>query len=137
MKKFIFNSLICLSLGTASLFADWVSIPFNDLTPEIIEDFTEGRNPNLVVEFTKGSEIPFQLNLQGDFLKHVSSKPTHTFEVVKTWYVKNYQGVYLFSTDKENWQDVLSFFTGNAGLSAHKEDDRDLTLELKLELNKR
>jgi len=148
MKQFISSSIAITLLLASTAFANNETtrqnytrgenqiVVLSDLSASTIEDLFSKKNPNFVLECTRGSFLPFTLKVSGEFLSLETEASYQTIEVLKTCYVKREKDTFFFSSDLENWKNFPEFFTGNLDVSLKNEGGTP-TLGINLELNKR
>jgi hypothetical protein len=116
--------LVIAAMGTAAVFAaDPQVISLVDLNKETVEDFTEGKLPNIIISCPEGTILPLTFSLKGEFLALDSQEefPAHV-KIIKTCLVKCVEETFLFSLDGKKWKDFSKFFTGNVGVGFYATD---------------
>ena len=71
-----------------------------DLTEETLENFTKGKQQNVVVECPAGMVLPLTLSLQGEFLALESRGETAAHvKILKTCFMKCINETFFFNID--------------------------------------
>lgn len=86
-----------------------------------------------IIEVQKGMEIPIELFLKSETVELTDD---HTLRALQTFFMKPEENDVKVSSDGENWEDILQYFTGEirAGIT-QKEDE--IAFELGARLDKR
>ena len=93
-------------------------VGLGDLTETGVGEFCNGLLPQIAIEIPEGARLPLNLFLSGDFLTLESDRPEiYTLRVIKTCYLRCVEGIFLFSTDLQNWLGFDEFFSGNVTIS--------------------
>ncbi len=145
--KLLVCTLIMIT-GSAQLMSDPIlkatelsqnqMISLCDLDDRVIQEFSDGKMRELIIECTEGTRLPFSLSLRGDFLalEH-EAVPSLYLKLLKTCYVRcDGKENFLFSTDLQTWEGFSEFFTGELRLSVGTENGEP-EASLQLELNQR
>ncbi len=88
-----------------------------------------------VVKINPGDEVPFTCKVEGDVLALEDFPETGKVKARMPLYMK-IQPIFLFSTDKENWESFEGFFTGRVGVSLGANGEIPFS-EFYAEVNKR
>lgn len=109
-----------------------------DLNDRVIEDFSNGKMGDLIVECPEGASLPFRMTLKGEFLALESEDvSSYYLKVLKTCYVRcDGRENFLFSTDLQTWKGFSEFFAGEVKVSVETENGVPV-VGLQLELNQR
>lgn len=109
-----------------------------DLNDRGIEDFSNGKMGDLIVECPEGVSLPFKMTLKGQFLAlEIADVTPYYLKVLKTCYVRcDGKENFLFSTDLHAWKGFSEFFTGELKVSVETENGGPVA-GLQLELNQR
>lgn len=113
-------------------------ISLSDLNDRVIQDFSNGKMSDLIVECSEGINLPFKVTLKGQFLALESASIAPLYlKVLKTCYVRcDGRENFLFSTDLHIWKGFSEFFTGELKVSIETENGGPVA-GLQLELNQR
>jgi len=113
-------------------------INLSDLSDRIIQDFSNGKMSDVIVECSEGVSLPFKITLKGQFLSLESAAISPLYlKVLKTCYVRcEGRENFLFSTDLHTWKGFPEFFTGEVRASVEMENGGPIA-GLQLELNQR
>jgi len=113
-------------------------ISLSELNDRVIQDFSNGKISDVIVECPEGTSLPFKLTLKGQFLALESTSIAPFYlKVLKTCYVRcEGKENFLFSTDLQTWKGFSEFFTGELKVSVDTEDGGPVA-GLELELNQR
>jgi len=103
--------LIPMLFASSLLTAETPELTLRDLTPQHMEQIQEG-TLNCTVHFQEGDELPLQFNLSGDTLAFKTPPENGSIVVLRPFYIQVKGHEFLFSLDKEEWQDPSEFFTG-------------------------
>jgi len=111
-------------MGTAILCAaEPEVVSLGDLTEETLENFTKGKQQNVVVECPAGMVLPLTLSLQGEFLALESRGETAAHvKILKTCFMKCINETFFFSLDRKSWKEFSEFFTGKLSAEFHNTD---------------
>jgi hypothetical protein len=110
-------------------------IRLTEVDESFIQDFSQGKMQDWIVECPEGMLLPLRLNVKGEFLA-ASSEPI-VLTIMKTCYIRCEQkDQFLFSGDQKVWKSFSDFFTGELRASVHAED-KALTAKVELELSAR
>jgi hypothetical protein len=109
-----------------------------DVNERIIEDFSEGKMKDCILECPEGACIPLKLSLKGDFLRLESAASTSIYmKVLNTCYIRcEEKECFLFSIDRQQWKGFSEFFTGELRVSVSAQSGGPVA-GLMLELNRR
>ncbi len=109
-----------------------------DLNDQVIQEFSQGKRGDLIVEVPEGASLPFKLTLKGEFLALEPAPLLPLYlKVLKTCYVRcEEQENFLFSMDLQSWKGFSEFFTGKLKASVGIENEEPVA-GLELELNQR
>jgi hypothetical protein len=113
-------------------------IGLSELNDRIIQEFSNGKISDVIVECPEGTSLPFKLILKGQFLALESTSISPLYlKVLKTCYVRcEGKENFLFSTDLQTWKGFSEFFTGELKVSVETENGGPIA-SLQLELNQR
>lgn len=93
-------------------------VGLGELTDSNVGDFFSGLLPQIAIEIPEGARLPLSLSLSGDFITLESDRPEiYTLKVIKTCFLRCADGIFLFSTDLQNWLEFDEFFSGNVTVS--------------------
>ena len=114
------------------------TISLLNLSEREIQDFSQGKLGDSILECPQGACLPLKMTLKGEFLslEPASAAPLY-LRVLKSCYIRcEEKENFLFSTDLQKWEGFSEFFTGN--LKAAVEGHNGMPVaELELELNQR
>ncbi len=113
-------------------------IGLSELNDRVIQDFSNGKISDVIVECPEGTSLPFKLILKGQFLTLESTSIAPLYlKVLKTCYVRcEGKENFLFSTDLQTWKGFSEFFMGELKVSVETENGGPIA-SLQLELNQR
>ena len=113
-------------------------ISLSHLDERTVQDFSNGKRSDLIIECPEGVSLPFKLTLKGQFLALESAAISPLYlKVLKTCYVRcEEKENFLFSTDLQAWKGFSEFFTGELKVSVGIENGGPIA-GLELELNQR
>jgi hypothetical protein len=99
-------------------------ISLTDLTEELINDFSQGNTPDMIVECRAGTYLPFTMSLTGEFVALEGADETSLYlKLLQTCYVRCLgEGNFLFSTDLQQWKSHSEFFTGRVEVHVSLQD---------------
>jgi hypothetical protein len=143
MKKLLFfvligliNSVFCNNYQIKSIEDPYIA-EFLLRTKDIANnnDILEKWDPNDIIYLKKGTKLPINIFLQGEYfhLKNVSSEVY--FE--KDLYLRIADNNFFISDDLQNWKTALEFFAGNCSMGLVTSEENSIQLEIGAELNKR
>lgn len=108
-----------------------------DVNEGLIQDFSQGKMGESILECPEGACLPLKLILKGEFLGLESAEPPLYLKVLKTCYIRcEGQENLLFSTDLQTWKEFSEFFTGGLKVSVDRENGGPVA-GIQLELNQR
>lgn len=123
MKYFI-TATIALMAYTATMFgnSDQLNI-VNVLNVEeqMLNDIMLGQRPDVALEFSAQTVIPINFLLKGNLVR--LSDDHRQLEVSQTFYVRNENDTFLFSTNLTEWKSLFEFITGQASIIIIKQED--------------
>lgn len=113
-------------------------IRLSEVSDRVMQDFSEGRRTDVVVECLAGTNLPFRLAVEGEFLGLDANLTEPLYlKVLKTCYVRcEERGHFLFSADLQDWREFSEFFTGEFKVSLEVEDGGPVA-SLQFELRQR
>lgn len=106
-----------------------------ELTQDSIEDFFAGA-PNLVLECTEGTTLPFNLYIRGGVLALDSGCTSSAIRVLQTCYIKVVDDTFFFSRDLYRWSNFQEYFTGMMSINLDVMEG-EAAVSLSIELNPR
>ena len=128
--KWIASLIIALS---ACLHAEQV-INLFDLDNINIQEFSQGKLNDYILEIPEGVTLPFKMTVKGDFLAVDSISE---LKILKTCFIRcQGEAEYLFSSDMQTWKEFSEFFTGQLSVSVEVQDEMPVA-GLELQLNQR
>ncbi|MBA3721082.1 MAG: hypothetical protein H0W88_01605 [Parachlamydiaceae bacterium] len=106
-------------------------INISECSKENIEDFFQGKIPNIAIECNKGQKIPLKIKSSGDFLAIGSNINTPLYlNFVNTCYIQCTGEKILFSKDLHTWKNLEEFFTSSFGFGIDEQQSINFNLEL-------
>lgn len=87
-----------------------------DISQELLQEYFSGTMENLVLECSEGTNLPFNLNLHGEFLE-IKSDEYKEIRMLKTYYIRFVEDNFKFSADLQSWYEFSDFFTGSFNLT--------------------
>lgn len=130
-----YNSLIASNKNDGEEWKKNSVVSLFQLSESALQDFSQGKMSQVIVECPQGTHLPFATNVKGEYFALESTKAP--LLLLQTFYVRCEQpDEFLFSTDQTTWKNFSDFFTGKISLSVHKEGE-DLVSGLELEFNQR
>jgi len=111
-------------------------IKIEHFTQSMFEDFILGNMTDTVIELQRGTELPFNVTIDGDFLKlRPVDNSGYVLTVEHTCFIKSpKKKEFYFSADLQNWRKFKDFFSGALGVSLN---DGGPNLSLDIELNRK
>lgn len=111
-------------------------VKIENFTQSMLEDFILGNLTDVVIECQRGTEIPFNVTIDGDFLVlRPRDNCGYDLTVVNTCFIKcPKKKEFYFSGDLQNWKKFKDFFSGALGISLN---DGGPQLSLDIELNRK
>ncbi len=116
MKKVVTSILLMM---TAALYSneDVQVITLNEVSQTAVEQMMSGDYPNIILECAEGTVLPITFAFKSDFLSlETSSQAPLSLRILKSCYMKNDHGVFMFSDEGVHWKDFFDYFTGSFGL---------------------
>ena len=112
-------------------------IALNDVTPELMDCFRNGELNDTAIECPKGSRIPLEIFLKGDFFQTGREDAGQLYlTILQTIYIRLDGNDLYFSLDSMNWKEFADFYTGQAIFELGVENAQPI-LHLGAELNHR
>ncbi len=118
MKKIIAASLFILSAAFA---ADTTVVSILDINEDALVGLSEGKQPDLILQFPAKTKLPLSLFLTGDLVELVDFS-TANVEVKKTFYMRKTNGHLFFSSNLTKWERFADFAGSNASFALEIED---------------
>ncbi len=87
-------------------------VKLGEMSQESLMEYFSGINGNVVLECSEGMNLPFNLNLYGDFLRIESEEYKDSIRVLKTCYMRFVDNNFIFSLDLQSWHEFSEFFSG-------------------------
>jgi len=140
-------SMLMTVVGSFQLMASPLPKPQNECYDQIvnlsdiddhgIQDFSQGKMINLILECPEGAILPLKIVVKGQCFALEATREPLYLRVLETCYVRCVaQEEFLFSTDLQTWRGFLEFFTGQLQASIGIEKAGPVAI-LELELNPR
>ena len=106
-------------------------IPLTELSSEQIQELVLGQHPDIAVECSAGTSLPFRFLFNFKFFS-ASLDPNLTVKVDESFYLRfNGKKVYV-STDLINWSNLSSYIGGPTTTNLKIGDDARLLVETNL-----
>lgn len=107
-----------------------------DLSDSVVQDFTQGKLSDTIIECMEGTMLPFIITVKGEFLSMESASIAPLYlKVLKTCYVRcEEKENFLFSTDLKTWKGFSEFFTGELKVTV-RADNAGPVAGIEFELN--
>lgn len=109
-----------------------------NLTERKIQDFSQGKLGNCILECPRGAILPFKITLNGELLYlEPESAALLYLRIRKSCYLRCEENAnFLISTDLQKWEGFSEFFTGNVSVAV--EQRRGLPVAgLEIDLNQK
>lgn len=108
-----------------------------DISSDELSEIMEENNPNLAIEFSEHTNLPFNFYLKGDLINLISKQEdVGQLEIKQTFYLRCVDRELILSSDLSEWKSFLEFVTGNASFAISIRDKRP-SIELGSEANRR
>lgn len=133
-KEISMKSITLLFIACATLLNAHQVVNLVDLNDFAVQEFTQGKLKDYILECPEGASLPFQMVISGDFL---AAESTSTLNILKTCFIRcEGEGHFLFSTDMQTWKEFSEFFTGMIKVSVVAQEGMPVA-GLDIELNAR
>ena len=138
-KRNLFSSVLAMMvIGASQLMAGVQVVSLTDLNDRMIQEFTEGKRSDVVVQCKEGMCLPLQMSMDGDFLRLSGAYDAPLYlTVMKTCYIRCIaKETFLFSADLLTWKQFSEYFTGELKISVDAKSGGP-SASLQLRLNER
>ena len=106
----IWGCLALMAAGSLQMSAQEKMINLNQADETIVQQFTQAKLADCIMECPTGASFPLRLTIEGEFLHSASIS---TLKILKTCYIRCQEPEhFLFSADKQHWSEFEVFFTG-------------------------
>src|SRR3989338_4983458 len=114
------------------------TISLLNLSEREIQDFSQWKLGDSILECPQGACLPLKMTLKGEFLslEPASAAPLY-LRVLKSCYIRcEEKENFLFSTDLQKWEGFAEFFTGNVSVAVQERNGMPVA-GLEIDLNQR
>jgi hypothetical protein len=112
------------------------TIAIDDVAPEIIEAFSQGKLEGTVIKLSEGIEFPLEIACTGDLLQFERTQTSSSLRILQTVYIRNDSGQFMLSRDGLEWKPLFDFVKGNISVGIGNYEG-ELKANINAELNRR
>lgn len=117
---------------SSQFFEELKNIPKEEMDNFLFKNW----DPNRVVEFKKGVQLPLKIFLKGEFFNLLIDDSYPMVILKKDLFIRIKDKKFLFSEDLKDWKEASYFFKGNATISVESNNGSPL-IKVGAELNKK
>jgi len=135
-------------------FADYVNLPLNsitwetpiqnlkvinlnNLTESVMNEIKRGQYPEIAIEFSAHTILPFSFFLKGDFVNLIDNEENiGAVEILQTFYARCVDQELILSANLTDWKPFIEFITGHISASLGIQDGKP-SFSLGTEVNRR